>query len=167
MTSIVHPYQPMSIQMLNADKTRKILLIEFFGSCLITLLIIAVYELELILPGAWADVESSNMVTVQFLMQLLTLATIPLALFLFKIGYVHSDLHTDESHVSRKLLFWGSVRIMMLCVPMILNTFFYYAFGDSVSFFYLAVILALSLFFVFPNKKRCEHECSMDNSEQA
>jgi len=56
---------------------------------------------------------------------------------------------------------------MMLCVPMILNTFFYYAFGDSVSFFYLAVILALSLFFVFPNKKRCEHECSMDNSEQA
>ena len=68
------------------------------------------YELELILPGAWADVESSNMVTVQFLMQLLTLATIPLALFLFKIGYVHSDLHTDESHVSRKLLFWGSVR---------------------------------------------------------
>ena len=73
------------------DKTRKILLIEFFGSCLITLLIIAVYELELILPGAWADVESSNMVTVQFLMQLLTLAAIPLALFLFKIGYVHSD----------------------------------------------------------------------------
>ena len=50
------------------DKTRKILLTEFFGSCLITLLIIAVYELELILPGAWADVESSNMVTVQFLM---------------------------------------------------------------------------------------------------
>jgi len=25
MTSIVHPYQPMSIQMLNADKARKIL----------------------------------------------------------------------------------------------------------------------------------------------
>ena len=149
------------------DKTRKILLTELIGSCLITLLIIAVYELELLLPGAWADVESTNMVTVQFLMQLLTLAAIPLSLFLFKIGYVHSDLHTDERHVSRKLLFWGSVRMMMLCVPMILNTFFYYAFGDHASFFYLAVILALSLFFVYPSKKRCEHECSMDNSEQA
>ena len=122
------------------DKTRKVLLTELISSCIITLLIIAVYELKLILPGGWADAESSNMVTVQFLMQLLTLAAIPLSLFLFEIGYVRSDLHTDESHVSRKLLFWGSVRMMMLCVPMILNTFFYYAFGDSVSFFYLAVI---------------------------
>ena len=98
------------------DKTRKVLLTELISSCIITLLIIAVYELKLILPGGWADAESSNMVTVQFLMQLLTLAAIPLSLFLFKIGYVRSDLHTDESHVSRKLLFWGSVRMMMLCV---------------------------------------------------
>ncbi len=42
------------------DKTRKILLTEFFGACLITLLIIAVYELNLILPGAWADTESTS-----------------------------------------------------------------------------------------------------------
>lgn len=148
------------------DKTRKILLSELIGSVFITLLIIAVYELELLLPGGWADIESTNMVTTQFLMQLLTLAVIPLSLFLFKIGYVRSDLHTDESHVSRKLLFWGSVRMMMLCIPMILNTFFYYAFEDNVSFFYLAVILALSLCFVYPSKKRCEHECAMDNSKQ-
>ena len=98
------------------DKTRKVLLTELISSCIITLLIIAVYELKLILPGGWADAESSNMVTMQFLMQLLTLAAIPLSLFLFKIGYVRSDLHTDESHVSRKLLFWGSVRMMMLCM---------------------------------------------------
>ena len=149
------------------DKTRKVLLTELISSCIITLLIIAVYELKLILPGGWADAESSNMVTVQFLMQLLTLAAIPLSLFLFKIGYVRSDLHTDESHVSRKLLFWGSLRLLMLCIPMILNVFFYYVFGDNVNFFYLAVILALSLCFVFPSKKRCNHECSMDNSEQA
>ena len=49
------------------DKTRKILLIEFFGSCLITLLIIAVYELELILPGAWADVEAAIWLLYSFL----------------------------------------------------------------------------------------------------
>ena len=74
-------------------------------------------------------------------------------------------LQSDESHVSRKLLVWGSVRLMLLCLPMIANIFFYYAFGDAVSFFYLAVILALSLFFVYPSKKRCEHECSLDNPE--
>ncbi len=30
----------------------------------------------------------------------------------------------------------GSVRLMLLCLPMIANIFFYYAFGDAVSFFY-------------------------------
>ena len=63
------------------DKTRKILLSEFYGACLITLIIIGVYELRLVLPGNWADVESAKMVGLQFLMQLLTLAAIPLALF--------------------------------------------------------------------------------------
>ena len=147
------------------DKTRKILLSEFYGACLIALIIIGVYELRLVLPGNWGDVESAKMVSLQFLMQLLTLAAIPLALFLFKIGYVQTLLQSDESHVSRKLLVWGSVRLMLLCLPMIANIFFYYAFGDAVSFFYLAVILALSLFFVYPSKKRCEHECSLDNPE--
>ena len=147
-------------------KTQKILLFEFVGSFLIALLVIAVYELELLLPGDWTDIENSNIVTLQFLMQLSTLAAIPLALFLFKIEYVHSDLQTDESHVSRKLLFWGSLRMMILSVPMLLNILFYYLFGDIVSFFYLAVILALSLFFVYPSMKRCKHECSLDNSEQ-
>lgn len=148
------------------NKTRKILLTELVGSCLLALLVIAVFETELILPGGWADVDNRTMVTVQFLMQILTLAVIPLALFLFRIGYVRAILHTDESHVSCHLLFWGSVRMMMLCVPMVVNTFFYYAFGNSVSFFYLAVILALSLFFVYPGRKRCEHECHLDNSDQ-
>ena len=51
----------------------------------------------------------------------------------------------------------------MLCLPMVLNVFFYYAFGDVAGFYYLAIILALSLFFVFPTKKRCEHECYLTN----
>ena len=147
------------------DKTRQILLTELVGSCLLALLVVAVFETGLILPGGWADLGNETVVTLQFLMQMLTLAAIPLALFLFKIGYVRAILHTDESHVSSHLLFWGSVRMMILCVPMVLNMFFYYAFGDSVSFFYLAVILALSLFFVYPSKKRCEHECHLDNSD--
>lgn len=153
--------------MMTMDKTRKILLTELIGSCLLALMIIVVYEVRLVWPGGWVGVENSTLVTVQFLMQLLTLAVIPLSLFLFKIGYVRGVLQADESHVSRHLHFWGSVRILMLCVPMVLNIFFYYIFDEVVSFFYLAVILGLSLFFVYPSKKRCEHECHFDNSDEA
>lgn len=146
-------------------ETRKILLTEFILSCVITLAIIAVYETELLLPGMWAGVGNHIIVTTQFLMQLTTLGAIPLALFLFKINSIKSRLSSDESCVLRKLLFWGSVRILLLCIPLILNTFFYYAFGDNTSFFYLAVILALSLVFVYPGKRRCVHECHLDSPE--
>lgn len=146
-------------------ETRKILLTEFILSCVITLAIVAVYETELLLPGMWASVGNHIIVTTQFLMQLTTLGAIPLALFLFKIKSVKSRLSSDESCVLRKLLFWGSLRILLLCIPLILNTFFYYAFGDSTSFFYLAVILALSLVFIYPGKRRCVHECHLDNPE--
>ena len=102
----------------------------------------------------------------QFLMQFLTLSVIPLALFLFRTGPVRRDLRNGGQQVSRRLLFWGSVRMMLICVPMVLNLFFYYAFGDLAGFFYLAVILALSLFFIYPGRKRCMHECHLDNPEE-
>ena len=144
------------------DRTRKILLSELVGSCLLTVLLVAVYETGLLLPGGWAGTDSGTVVALQFLMQFLTLSVIPLALFLFRISSVKDALSGDERHGFRHLRFWGSVRLMMLCVPMVLNLFFYYAFGDITGFFYLAVILALSLFFVYPGKKRCQHECRLD-----
>ena len=128
------------------DKTRKILLTELIASCCLALLLVGSYEIGLLLPGFWATEDNSQL----------------LVLF-FKIRYVADSLQADESHVDRQLCFWGSVRMMMLCLPMVLNVFFYYAFGDVAGFYYLAIILALSLFFVFPTKKRCEHECHLTN----
>lgn len=148
------------------DRTRKILLSELAGSCLLTVLLVAVYETGLLLPGGWAGADSGIVVTLQFLMQFLTLSVIPLALFLFRTGLVRRDLRNGGQQVSRRLLFWGSVRMMLICVPMVLNLFFYYAFGDLAGFFYLAVILALSLFFIYPGRKRCMHECHLDNPEE-
>ena len=146
------------------DKTRKILLTELIASGCLALLLVGSYETGLLLPGFWATEDNSQLlVLLQFCMQLTTLIAIPLALFLFKIRYVADSLQADESHVDRQLCFWGSVRMMMLCLPMVLNVFFYYAFGDVAGFYYLAIILALSLFFVFPTKKRCEHECHLTN----
>ncbi len=124
------------------------------------------YETEILLPGMWAFAGDSQIsVVLQFSMQLVTLAVIPLALFLFKIRYVAASLRADESHVCRQLLFWGTIRMLLLCIPMTLNMYFYYAFGDIVGFYYLSIILALSLVFVFPSKGRCERECHLDNCE--
>ena len=54
---------------------------------------------------------------------------------------------------------WGSVRMLMICVPMVLDLLLYYLFGAVVGFFYMAVIHLLTITFVFPTKRRCEHEC--------
>ena len=144
-------------------ETRKTLLTELIASCALAFTIIIVYECQWLLPGMWVGAENHVLVMLQFIMQLTTLAAIPLALFLFKIGSIRDALSTDESHVNRALLMWGTARMMLLCVPMVANVFLYYATGEVVSYFYLAVILALSLVFIYPSKKRCEHECHLDN----
>ena len=97
------------------DRTRKILLSELAGSCLLTVLLVAMFETGLLLPGGWAGADSGTVVTLQFLMQFLTLSVIPLALFLFRTGPVRRDLRNGGQQVSRRLLFWGSVRMMLLC----------------------------------------------------
>ena len=53
----------------------------------------------------------------------------------------------------------------MICVPMVLDLLLYYLFGAVVGFFYMAVIHLLTITFVFPTKRRCDHECRAE--EQA
>jgi len=40
------------------DRTRKILLSELAGSCLLTVLLFAMFETGLLLPGGWAGADS-------------------------------------------------------------------------------------------------------------
>ena len=53
----------------------------------------------------------------------------------------------------------------MLTVPMVVNTLLYYLFMN-VAFGYLAIILALCIFFVFPSMSRCEAEVGMGGDEE-
>ena len=48
-------------------------------------------------------------------------------------------------------------RLLMLCVPMIVNTVLYYVFMN-VAFGYMGIILFLCLFFVMPTMDRCLSE---------
>ena len=54
---------------------------------------------------------------------------------------------------AKAMLRWGTVRLAMLCVPMVLNTWLYYQFMN-VAFGYMAIIGLLSLAFVYPTRTR-------------
>lgn len=138
-------------------RTRDILMTELWVSVFITVLIIILFESELVLPGMFSD-ESHVQLLVGMIMVIIVLAFIPLSLYLFKIKHVHERLTDDESSAPKHLLFWGTVRMMMLCVPMVVCMFLYYAFGENVRFFYLSVICALCLFMVYPSLGRCLKE---------
>ena len=49
------------------------------------------------------------------------------------------------------------LRLLILLVPMLVNTLLYYAYGKT-TFGYMAIILCLTLPFVYPGKERCESE---------
>ena len=57
----------------------------------------------------------------------------------------------------KALLRWGSLRMLMLCVPMVINTLCYYLFMN-VAFAYMAIILFICLFLVYPSLDRCYSE---------
>jgi hypothetical protein len=87
-------------------------------------------------------------------MELVTLGTVFLALRLFKFNKVHDDLATRKYAALKK---WGLLRLLMLGLPMMYNTYLYYMFMNT-TFGYMAIIQMLCMPFVFPSKSRCEAE---------
>lgn len=104
------------------------------------------------------DFEDSSMATIEFyitmLMELVTICLIPLALRLFKFGFVRRNIVADPAKGVKQ---WGAVRILMIGLPMMLNIVFYYLFMN-VAFGYMTIIGLLCLMFVFPSEARCKQE---------
>ncbi|MBP1540234.1 MAG: hypothetical protein ILA29_07790 [Prevotella sp.] len=118
-------------------------------------MIVILFETELILPGSLA-LNTRQCFVVATIMELLTIVIIPFALRLFKFKKINSLL-TDEDQRWENLLSYGTMRILMLSVPMIVNTLCYYLFM-STAFAYLAIILFLCMFFVYPSVDKCVAE---------
>jgi hypothetical protein len=119
----------------------------------LSLAMVVLYESDVIMSGSKTghDVLEYQAVMV---MELLTICLIPLALRLFKFKSVHRQV-ADAS--GRGLKKWGAIRICMIAVPMLINTFLYYQFMN-VAFGYMGIIGLLSLVFVYPSKEKCEQE---------
>ena len=114
---------------------------------------VLLYETEMLAPGTLLF-DAEFVFLMQVIMEFLTIAVIPLALKLFAFKAVKRKLVNGKGSA---LLPWGTARINMLCLPMLVNTFMYYQ-TMSPAFGYMAIILFLCVFFVYPSMARCVSE---------
>ena len=110
-------------------QVQRILMTNFLFVLLVGFLLVLLYETEILEPTNLAgDVTLVYVITVA--MEFLTIAVIPFALKLFSFKAIHRQL---------------------------INTFMYYQ-TMAPAFGYMAIILFLCLFFVYPSVGRCEDE---------
>ncbi len=119
------------------------------------LAVILLYETDMLDAGVMEQHKQSEFF-LSALMIIVSLGAAFLGLRLFKFKAVHSDLVSREEPAMWK---WGVIRLLILEVPMVVDTLLYYWYMNT-SFGYLAVILLLCLPFVFPSLNRCLSETS-------
>jgi len=134
-------------------KTKRSLLLIFSVFLLLSVVIVILFETDTLLPGTLAADKQSEFILATIL-ELLTLGAIFMGLRLFKFKTVHEDLTTRKAPA---LMRWGSVRLLLLELPMLCNTLLYYIYMNT-TFGYMAIILALCLPFVYPSEGRCKAE---------
>lgn len=137
-------------------KTRQLLLLLFWGVLVLAVGLVVIFETDTLPCGIMADSKQTEFLLTA-LMELLTLADIYLALRLFKFDKVHHDLTTRQVPALRQ---WGVIRLLLLLVPMLVNTLLYYIYMNT-TFGYMAIILALCLPFVYPSEGRCRSEIGL------
>ena len=120
----------------------------------LALTVVVLFETDVLMFGYYAGSGEQAEFLLTTMMELLTLAVIPLALKLFKFPRVHADLVSRKAEALRK---WGLLRLLMLLVPLLVNTLLYYAYAN-VAFGYMAIIQVIVLPFVYPSMERCQSE---------
>ena len=124
----------------------------------VALAMVALYEFDVLASGGLADDKQTEFVAMT-VMELTSLGAAFLGLRLFKFPKIHVDLVTRKEPA---LLQWGMLRLLVLEVPMVSNTYLYYLYMNP-TFGYLAIILLLCLPFVFPSLNRCIAETTEES----
>ena len=141
-------------------KVSKLLTVLCVSLAAVALVMVVLYELDVMESGVLADSKQTEFVAMS-VMELTSLAAVFLGLRLFKFEKIHQEL------VNRKetaMLKWGTIRLLILEVPMVVNTYLYYMYMNA-TFGYMAIILLLCLPFVFPTLQRCLAETTEEPSE--
>lgn len=126
---------------------------EMCTGIILLLAMILLYETEVMPIGIFAAESNAEFVMVS-VMEVLTICLIPLSLKLFKLNIVRENVFSTKGS---GFLIWGSLRMAMICLPMLVNTLMYYMFMN-VAFGYMGIIGFICLIFIYPGKKRCISE---------
>ena len=127
------------------NKTISLLRSVLIANVGVAVVIAALYELD-ILPSGMFTGRAQDEFLSTISMELITIVFIPVALRLFKTKDVEKRLEEGNIKAFRK---WGLVRILMITVPLVLNTLLYYSFMNT-TFGYMALILLICLPFIYP-----------------
>lgn len=130
-------------------KTVNILRTLFIASVGIAVVVVALYELDILPTGVLADRPQDEFLCT-IAMELVTIVFIPIALRLFKTKDV--DRRLDEGDI-KTFKTWSIVRILMITVPLLMNTLLYYIFMNT-AFGYMALILLICLPFIYPATRK-------------
>jgi hypothetical protein len=141
--------------------TRKILKAYFWTPIAIAVVCVVLFETDILIPGElqMSDQAQFMMLTI---VELMTLAAIPLALYLFKMKRVKSQF---VKRPAESLLRFGILRLMILGAGVVVNTLLYYM-TMSVSYGYMSIILTIAMTFVYPSRQRCDGELGVENRKE-
>ncbi|MDY3252609.1 MAG: hypothetical protein SOX61_06190 [Prevotella sp.] len=131
------------------NKTISLLRTVLIANVGVAVVIAALYELD-ILPSGMFTGRAQDEFLSTISMELITIVFIPVALRLFKTKDVEKRLEEGNIKAFRK---WGLVRILMITVPLVLNTLLYYSFMNT-TFGYMALILLICLPFIYPASRK-------------
>lgn len=129
----------------------KRLVMQFWVMIIIPVIVAILYETDVLLAGdlAVAGNESAEFIAT-IVMELLTLAAIPLALRLFKMA---GDKICDEVSLIR----FSLIRLAILLGPLWGNALLYYLFMNA-TFGYMAIITLIAMAFVYPAKQQFQND---------
>ena len=144
-------------------KTRNLLMAIFISILLIASLLYLLGEFLHVDMGVFAEATREQRFICSTVMILLTIALLPLSLRLFKFRRISNDLQQRKAPALAR---WGSVRLCVMGLLLLVNTFLYYAFELEASYGYLAVVTLLCMPFVIPTMERCKAEVAPPSSPE-
>jgi len=142
------------------NKVKTMLTVLLWTFVVLSLVAVVLFESGILEFGYYAGSSQEAEFLLTTMMELLTLAAIPLALRLFKFTRVRGDLIARQAPALQK---WGVLRLLMLLVPLLVNTLLYYMYAN-VAFGYMAIILVIVLPFVYPSLGRCIAETTEEEA---
>lgn len=140
------------------NKVSKQLMAFYIAQIALALVVVVLFELDVLPVGVMADDKQSDFIFTA-LMEIVSLGATFLGLRLFKFKAIHDDLVKRQEKAMWK---WGMARLIILEAPMVIDTLLYYIYMNT-TYGYLAIIMLLTLPFVFPSENRCIAETSEED----